>query len=120
MMKFKSPRGTHDILPEKVELFRKVVDTSRLLFERCGYREIITPVFEENELFARSVGTETDIVQKEMYVFDDRSGRKLALRPEATSSVIRSYLRHELHVTADVQKLYYAGPMFRYDRPSAG
>ncbi|MFQ6102686.1 MAG: histidine--tRNA ligase [Candidatus Glassbacteria bacterium] len=119
-MKFKSPRGTHDILPQQVGIFRRVVDTSRRLFERSGYREVVTPMFEENELFARSVGSETDIVQKEMYVFKDRAGRELALRPEGTASVIRSYLQHGLHANMDVQKLYYVGPMFRYDRPSAG
>ncbi len=119
-MKFRSPRGTHDILPDQVVTFRKVMETSRRLFERCGYREIVTPVFEENDLFARSVGSDTDIVQKEMYVFNDRAGRTLALRPEGTASVIRSYLQHGLHGRSDVQKLYYTGPMFRYDRPAAG
>ncbi len=120
MAKFRSPRGTHDILPDEAAVFRRVYETSRRVFEHSGYREIITPMFEEKELFARSVGAETDIVKKEMYVFEDRGGRILALRPEGTASVIRSYLQHGLHAAADIQKLYYLGPMFRYDRPAAG
>jgi histidyl-tRNA synthetase len=119
-MKFRSPRGTHDILPEQAGSFRKVIEVSRELFEHAGYSELVTPIFEENELFARSVGSETDIVQKEMYVFTDRGGRTVALRPEGTAPVVRSYIQHGLHARGDVQKLFYMGPMFRYDRPSAG
>lgn len=119
-MQFRSPRGTHDILPEQAGSFRKVIETSRDLFEHAGYAELVTPIFEENELFARSVGSETDIVQKEMYVFTDRGGRTVALRPEGTAPVVRAYIQHGLHARGDVQKLYYVGPMFRYDRPSAG
>lgn len=119
-MKYRSPRGTHDILPDQAGSFRKIFEISRVLFERSGYREINTPMFEETELFARSVGAETDIVQKEMYVFKDRGGRNFALRPEGTAAVIRAYLQHGLHGKLDIQKLYYMGPMFRYDRPAAG
>jgi len=112
-MKFRSPRGTHDILPDQAGPFRKIFDVSRVLFARSGYSEIITPVFEENELFARSVGTATDIVQKEMYIFKDRGGRTFALRPEGTAAVVRAYLQHGMQGKFDVQKLYYMGPMFR-------
>jgi histidyl-tRNA synthetase len=119
-MKFRSPRGTHDILPGQAEIFRRVTESSREIFERYGYQELVTPIFEESELFTRSVGTETDIVKKEMYIFTDRGGRTLALRPEGTASVVRAYLQHGLHAKGDVQKIYYSGPMFRYDRPSSG
>jgi histidyl-tRNA synthetase len=119
-MTFRSPRGTHDILPDEASAFRKVIEVSREIFERAGYAELETPIFEENDLFARSVGSETDIVQKEMYVFTDRGGRLMALRPEGTAPVVRSYIQHGLQSRAEVQKLYYMGPMFRYDRPSAG
>ncbi|MCX5753742.1 MAG: histidine--tRNA ligase, partial [Candidatus Krumholzibacteria bacterium] len=87
---------------------------------RCGYREIRTPIFESTELFVRTVGEATDIVTKEMYTFPDRKGRSLTLRPENTASVMRAYLENGLHRGGGIARYYYAGPMFRYDRPQAG
>lgn len=117
---YKAVKGTRDILPPESGLFAVLEETSRRVFALYGFREIRLPIFEEAELFARSVGAETDIVNKEMYVFPDRDGRSLALRPEATASVVRAYIEHQLHRHAGPQKLYYVGPMFRRERPQKG
>ncbi|HLA40899.1 MAG TPA: histidine--tRNA ligase [Candidatus Glassbacteria bacterium] len=119
-MKYKVPRGTQDILPGAVEAWQSFEAVSRNMLERYGYREIRTPVFEQKDLFLRAVGQETDIVQKEMYTFADRKGREFALRPEGTAPVIRSYVENSLWQDRPFQKLYYIGPMFRYDRPQKG
>jgi len=113
-------RGTADILPGEVEAWQQLETAARQLFHRYHYQEIRTPLLEEAGLFQRSVGETTDIVQKEMYVFEDRGGRPIALRPEATASVVRAYLEHHLDKTAPFSKLYYLGPMFRAERPQAG
>jgi len=119
-MKYKAPRGTQDILPGRVERWQHLEEVARRIMERYGYREIRTPDFEDEELFLRTVGEETDIVAKEMYRFSDRKGRRLALRPEGTAPVIRSYIENALWTERKLQKLYYIGPMFRYDRPQLG
>lgn len=119
-MRIQSIRGTHDILPGSVELWQKIEATARHLFALYGYAEIRTPVFEETELFARSIGAETDIVQKEMYSFADRKGKSITLRPEGTAPVVRAYLEHGLPTEGLVHKLYYIGPMFRRERPQKG
>lgn len=119
-MRYSAPRGTQDILPEDVSRWQQVEACFRGLCARYGYREIRTPVFEETALFARAVGEETDIVSKEMYVFEDRGGRSLALRPEGTAPVVRAYLQHKLYGLPGTQKLYYIAPIFRYERPQAG
>jgi len=119
-MKYKAPRGTQDILPGEVEAWQSFESISRTILERYGYREIRTPVFEQKELFLRTVGQDTDIVQKEMYIFADRKHRQFALRPEGTAPVIRSYVENSLWKERALQKLYYLGPMFRYDRPQKG
>lgn len=119
-MKYKAPRGTQDILPGEVENWQSFESISRTVLERYGYREIRTPVFEQKELFQRTVGQDTDIVQKEMYTFADRKARQFALRPEGTAPVIRSYVENSLWKERALQKLYYIGPMFRYDRPQKG
>ena len=119
-MKYKAPRGTQDILPGQVERWQRLEETARRIMERYGYREIRTPDFEEEELFLRTVGEETDIVAKEMYCFTDRKGRRLALRPEGTAPVIRAYIENAMWNKRKLQKLYYMGPMFRYDRPQKG
>ncbi|MFH1069803.1 MAG: histidine--tRNA ligase [Candidatus Glassbacteria bacterium] len=119
-MKYQIPRGTQDILPGAVEQWQRFEALSRRVLERYGYREIRTPIFEQKDLFLRAVGQETDIVQKEMYTFADRKGREFALRPEGTASVIRSYVENSLWQDRPFQKLYYIGPMFRYDRPQKG
>ncbi|MFN7249204.1 MAG: histidine--tRNA ligase [Anaerobacillus sp.] len=120
-MNFKIPRGTQDILPGKVELWQFVEEKARDLCRRYNYKEIRTPMFEQTELFMRGVGDTTDIVQKEMYTFEDRGGRSLTLRPEGTASTVRSYVEHKLFGNPiQPTKLYYIGPMFRYERPQSG
>lgn len=114
------PRGTKDILPDSSALWRYVEQIARDVCRTFGYNEIRTPVFEHTELFLRGIGETTDIVQKEMYTFTDRGGRSLTLRPENTASVVRSYLEHKLYSGPQPVKVYYIGPMFRYDRPQAG
>ncbi len=117
---FKAPRGTRDLLPGEVEKWQWVEEAARRLCRLYGYREIRTPIFEHTELFLRGVGESTDIVQKEMYTFTDKGGRSITLRPEGTAPVARAYLEHNLHALPQPVKLYYLGPMFRYDRPQAG
>ncbi len=117
---FRAPRGASDLLPERAELWGLIEAHAIEVFERYGYRPLVTPVFEQTELFRRGIGESTDIVQKEMYTFEDRSGRSLTLRPEGTAPVVRSYLEHHMSGWPQPVKLYYAGPMFRYERPQAG
>ena len=120
-MNFKVPRGTQDILPGQSEKWQKVEQTIRELCNVYRYKELRTPMFESTELFQRSVGETTDVVQKEMYTFEDRGGRSLTLRPEGTASAVRSYVEHKMFGQADQPvKLYYTGPMFRYERQQAG
>ena len=114
------PRGTRDILPEEAARWQLLEEKIRTTCKLFGYQEIRTPVFEHTELFTRSVGEVTDIVAKEMYTFTDRGDRQLTLRPEGTASVARAYLENNLQARAQPVKLYYTGPMFRYDRPQAG
>lgn len=120
MAPIKAVRGVRDILPAEVERWQRVEATARRVFEAYGYREIRLPLFERTELFARGIGDETDIVKKEMYTFEDRSGDSLTLRPEATASVLRAYIEHGFHVQPKPVRLYTLGPMFRYERPQAG
>jgi histidyl-tRNA synthetase len=119
-MKYKAPRGTRDILPDESWKWQKVERVFRETAERFGYREIRVPIFEETELFARGIGDSTDIVRKEMYTFQDRKGRSLTLRPEGTAGVVRAYIEHNMGGSARLTKLWYFGPMFRYERPQAG
>ncbi len=119
-MAYKIPRGTRDILPDEVGQWQVLEGKFRDLCARYGYLEIRTPVFEHTELFARSVGEDSDIVSKEMYTFQDRSGRDLTLRPEMTAAVVRSFLENHLMERYRPVKLYYIGPIFRYDRPQSG
>ncbi|AND41622.1 histidine--tRNA ligase [Cytobacillus oceanisediminis] len=120
-MSIRIPRGTQDILPGEVEKWQLIEKKARELCEKFQYREIRTPIFEHTELFLRSVGDTTDIVQKEMYTFEDRGGRSLTLRPEGTASAVRSFVEHKMYGDASQPvKLYYMGPMFRYERPQAG
>lgn len=107
-------------MPPEAEAWETLESAARMLFKLYGYREIRTPVMEETSLFIRSVGETTDIVQKQMFTFEDRGGRKISLRPEATASVVRSYLEHNLHKKGGLIKLFYIGPMFRSERPQAG
>ncbi len=113
-------RGFRDILPGDVETWQAIEKIARSLFEDFGYREIRIPIMERTELFARSIGEDTDIVEKEMYTFPDRKGDLITLRPEATASIVRSYIQHKLYQKEPVQKLYTIGPMFRRERPQKG
>lgn len=115
------PRGTYDVLPEQSAKWQEVEQKINELCRLYQYKEIRTPVFEHTELFQRGVGDTTDIVQKEMYTFQDRGDRSLTLRPEGTASVVRSYVENKLFGLPDQPvKLSYMGPMFRYERPQAG
>jgi histidyl-tRNA synthetase len=118
--RFKAPRGTFDVLPEQEPLRRRIHDAARRALEAAGYGRIETPIFEDTELFARGVGESTDIVQKEMFTFEDQGGRSLTLRPEATASICRAYLEHGMHKLAQPVKLWTNGPFFRHERPQAG
>ncbi|QWU15049.1 histidyl-tRNA synthetase [Paenibacillus sophorae] len=118
--RFEKPTGTQDLLPGAVERWQFVEEKARDLCRRFNYREIRTPMFEHTELFERGVGETTDIVEGEMYTFKDKGDRDLALRPEGTAGVVRAYVQNKLYGEPDVSKLYYIGPMFRYERPQAG
>ena len=113
-------RGFKDILPGEVELWQRIENTARSLLEDFGFKEIRIPIMESTELFARSIGEDTDIVEKEMYTFPDRKGDLITLRPEATASVCRSYIQHKLYAADPVRKFYTIGPMFRRERPQKG
>lgn len=119
-MQYKIPRGTFDILPADSWRWQKVIEAFREVARSYGYEEIVTPIFEQVELFERSSGESSDIVQKEMYRFQDKKGRWLALRPEGTAPVARSFVENHLDAQTRINKLFYIGPMFRYDRPQAG
>src|SRR5687768_2695692 len=124
MSKYEAPKGTLDIYPggSKVpsELYQHVIRTGEDLFQRYGYRLIVTPVFEDTDLFQRSLVETSEIVNKEMYSFTDRGGRSLTLRPEGTAPVIRAVLESNLHKSGLPLKLYYTASTFRYEQPQAG
>jgi len=116
----KSVRGVNDILPDQSRTWQSIEKIIREIFLCFGYSEIRTPIFEYTDLFAKSIGDQTDIVSKEMYTFADRNNNLLTLRPEGTASVVRAYIEHKLSRQIWGNKLYYIGPMFRYERPQAG
>jgi histidyl-tRNA synthetase len=118
--KLQAPRGTFDVLPEDARRRAKLRALCEELFEPAGYGFIDTPVFEATELFARGVGETTDIVQKEMFTFEDHGGRSLTLRPENTAGVCRAYVEHGMHKQPQPVKLWYWGPFFRHEAPQAG
>jgi histidyl-tRNA synthetase len=117
---FRGIKGVKDILPDDIARWQVIEDAARRLSLSYGYQEIRVPVFEVTELFARSIGASTDIVEKEMYTFQDRDGTSLTLRPEATAGVVRAYIEHNLGGSAVSRKFFYLGPMFRHERPQAG
>jgi len=117
---YRAPRGTSDILPQEQVYWSYVKLKAANICQLYGYERIDTPVFEDTSLFSRSAGEFTDIVQKEMYTFDDRGGNSLTLKPEGTPAVCRAYVQHGLHNLPHPVKLYYVSPIFRYDRPQAG
>lgn len=119
MSKMQNVRGTYDLYGEAKRKMKKVVATAGAVVERYGFEEIETPIFEFTEVFARNLGDTSDIVTKEMYCFEDRGGESLTLRPEGTAGVVRSFVSEGMQQNLPV-KLYYAGPMFRYERPQKG
>ena len=119
-MEIKRPRGTNDLLPSDTYKWQKVELLLRQICREFNFKEIRTPIFEATELFQRGVGDSTDIVQKEMYTFLDKGGRSITLRPENTASVARAYIENKLEAQVQPLKLYYIGPMFRYERPQSG
>ncbi|MBV8445353.1 MAG: histidine--tRNA ligase, partial [Candidatus Dormibacteraeota bacterium] len=120
MPEIASPRGTRDILPADQAAYRWVLDTHSRVAELHAYRPVETPIIEATELFTRAVGSDTDIVEKQMFTFDDRGGRSLTLRPEGTAGVTRAALAARLDQELRPLRLHYAGPMFRAERPQAG
>jgi histidyl-tRNA synthetase len=118
--RFEAPRGTHDVLPADQPTWQRLTGELERLCALYGYRRIQTPVFEDTELFARTSGAGSDVVQKEMYTFVDRSGRSLTLRPEATAPIVRAYLQHGLHREPQPQKLFTIATMYRYAAPQKG
>jgi histidyl-tRNA synthetase len=118
--KFQAIKGTRDLLPPETELWNRVEQTAREVFATYGFGEIRPPIFEPTELFARAVGGDTDIVSKEMYSFEDRDETSVSLRPEATASVCRAYIEHNMNQLPAPVKLYCLGPMFRRERPQKG
>jgi len=118
--KLQAPRGTLDVLPQDARRRLKVIATADEVLSRAGYEPMETPVFEDTEVFARGVGESTDIVQKEMFTFEDKAGRSLTLRPEATAGICRAYIEHGMHKLAQPVKVWYAGPFFRHEAPQAG
>ena len=119
-MAIKAPRGTRDVLPGESYKWHYVEGLFRKVCSEFGYYEIRTPIFEDTELFQRGVGETTDVVQKEMYTFEDRGGRSITLKPEVTAPVARAYIEHKLYADVQPVKAYYATPCFRYERPQSG
>ncbi len=119
-MKIQSIRGVKDILPEEIWKWQYVESMAHKIFPRYGFNEIRVPIFEDTRLFSRSIGETTDIVEKEMYTFQDRGGDSITLRPEGTASVVRAYIEHKMYNPPSIMKMFYIGPMFRYERPQAG
>jgi histidyl-tRNA synthetase len=119
MSNFSPPPGTSDIFPEEISLWHRLEDAARKVFPLYGYREMRTPIFEYTEVFKRGLGDETEVVQKEMYTFEDRGGRSLTLRPEGTAGIMRSLAGTDV-MNGNEKRVYYIGPMFRGERPAAG
>jgi histidyl-tRNA synthetase len=112
-MKYNSLKGMQDIFSPDVIIWQRVENTARDVFSAYGFQEMRSPVIESTDIFIRSIGESTDIVEKEMYTFSDKAGRSITLRPEGTASVVRSYVQNHLYNQPSPQKFYYSGPMFR-------
>ncbi|MBZ0157597.1 MAG: histidine--tRNA ligase [Alphaproteobacteria bacterium] len=119
-MKYSALKGIQDILPPDSHLWQRIESTARSLFQRYGFLEIRLPLIESTEVFTRSIGEATDIVEKEMYTFTDKGNRSVTLRPEGTAGAVRCYVEHSLYNLPSPQKFFYSGPMFRYERPQKG
>jgi histidyl-tRNA synthetase len=118
--RFQAPRGTFDVLPAESAARARLYVAAAELFARAGYGRVETPIFEDTELFARGVGGSTDVVQKEMFTFEDQGGRSITLRPEATAAICRAYIEHGMQTLPQPVKLWWFGPLFRHERPQAG
>jgi len=118
-MKYKTLKGLQDILPPEISVWQHIETTARKIFKIYGYEEIRLPIMEATDVFIRSIGETSDIVEKEMYTFQDKGGRSVTLRPEGTAPFVRAYVEHHLYNNPAPQKFYYIGPMFRYERPQA-
>jgi histidyl-tRNA synthetase len=118
-MKYKTLKGLQDILPPEISIWQHIETKAKDIFKNYGYREIRLPIMESTDVFTRSIGETSDIVEKEMYTFLDKGGRSVTLRPEGTAPFVRAYVEHHLYNGSAPQKFYYAGPMFRYERPQA-
>ena len=119
-LRYNNLPGTRDLLPEDIPPWQLAEERARRIFDRYGFLEIRTPIIEPTELFARSIGSDTDIVGKEMYTFMDQSRRSVTLRPEATASVVRAYVQNTMYRGGGLAKLYYMGPMFRHEKKQKG
>jgi histidyl-tRNA synthetase len=120
MPKYTAPRGTQDILPEDQPYWRYVTERARHIAQLYGFEQITTPIIENTEVFVRGVGTGTDIVDKEMYSFEDKGGNPITMRPEFTAGIVRAYIQHGMQTRAQPVKVFSIGPIFRYERPQAG
>lgn len=119
-MKYSALKGISDILPPDIYIWQKIETTAKKNFQKYGYQEIRLPIIESTEIFIRSIGETTDIVEKEMYTFFDKAGRSITMRPEGTAPAVRCYVEHHLYNLPSPQKFFYSGPMFRYERPQKG
>ncbi|WP_333653493.1 histidine--tRNA ligase [Dissulfurispira sp.] len=119
-MKYSALKGIQDILPPDIYIWQKVESTALEIFRKYGFQEIRIPIIESTDIFIRSIGETTDIVEKEMYTFPDKAGRSITMRPEGTAPAVRCYVEHHLYNLSSPQKFFYSGPMFRYERPQKG
>ncbi|MDR0800606.1 MAG: histidine--tRNA ligase [Endomicrobium sp.] len=119
-MNYKAPRGTHDVFGVNALGMNLLEQQARVIFKKHGFEEVRTPAFEDAALFMRSIGQTTDIVEKEIYIFEDRKSRKLALRPEGTASLVRAFIERRMDISMPAGRFFYMGEMFRYERPQAG
>ncbi|MEG4202361.1 histidine--tRNA ligase [Microcoleus sp. Pol7_A1] len=120
MSAIKTLTGTRDILLDEIRYWQNVEEVARTILKKAAYREIRTPIFEQTSLFERGIGEATDVVGKEMYTFKDKGDRSITLRPEGTAGVVRAFIQNSLEAQGGLQRLWYAGPMFRYERPQQG
>jgi histidyl-tRNA synthetase len=120
MMRYTALKGIQDILPPEIYLWQKVEETAKEIFPLYGFQELRAPIIESTDIFVRSIGENTDIVEKEMYTFSDKAGRSITLRPEGTAPVVRCFVQNRLYDLPSPQKFFYSGPMFRYERPQKG
>ncbi len=118
--RYNALKGVQDILPPDISLWQRAESAAVEVFSLHGFQEIRLPIIESTDIFTRSIGETTDIVEKEMYTFPDKAGRSITLRPEGTASVVRAYVEHHLYNLPAPQKFFYSGPMFRYERPQKG